>query len=97
MPKLVVHDTDRTYLVDLRPGESLLLGRSLDCDLPLAAQRASRRHAELLASATGHALRDLGSTNGTMVNGAPFTGDAALKDGDVLDLGGCRIEYRSRP
>jgi pSer/pThr/pTyr-binding forkhead associated (FHA) protein len=97
VPKLVVHDTDRTYLVDLRPGESLLLGRSLDCDLPVAAQRASRRHAEVLASATGHALRDLGSTNGTTVNGAPFTGDAALKDGDLMDLGGCRIEYWSRP
>jgi pSer/pThr/pTyr-binding forkhead associated (FHA) protein len=97
VPKLVVHDTDRTYLVDLRPGESLLLGRSLDCDLPLAAQRASRRHAELLSSATGHALRDLGSTNGTTVNGAPFTGDAALKDGDLMELGGCRIEYWSRP
>jgi pSer/pThr/pTyr-binding forkhead associated (FHA) protein len=97
VPKLVVRDTDRTYLVDLRPGESLLLGRSLDCDLPLVAQRASRRHAEILAGAAGHALRDLGSTNGTTVNGAPFTGDAALRDGDVLDMGGCRIEYRSRP
>jgi pSer/pThr/pTyr-binding forkhead associated (FHA) protein len=97
VPKLVVHDTDRTYLVDLRPGESLLLGRSLDCDLPLTAQRASRRHAEVLSSATGHTLRDLGSTNGTTVSGAPFTGDAPLKDGDVLELGGCRIEYWSRP
>ena len=97
MPKLVVRDTDRTYLVDLRPGESLLLGRSLDCDLPLSAERASRRHAEIVAGAAGHSLRDLGSTNGTTVNGAPFTGDAALKDGDVLELGGCRIEYWSRP
>ena len=97
MPKLVVHDLHRTYLVDVRPGESLLLGRSLDCELPLAAQRASRRHAEIVAVATGHALRDLGSTNGTTVNGAPFTGDAPLKDGDALDLGGCRIQYWSRP
>lgn len=97
MPKLIVHDTDRTYLIDLRPGESLLLGRSLDCDLPLAAERASRRHAEVLACASGHALRDLDSTNGTTVNGAPFTGDAPLADGDVIDAGGCRIEYWSRP
>lgn len=97
MPKLIVHDTDRTYLVDLRPGEALLLGRSLDCDLPVSAERASRRHAEILPVASGHALRDLGSTNGTLINGAPFAGDTALKDGDLLDLGGCRIEYRSRP
>ena len=47
--------------------------------------------------AIGHALRDLDSTNGTTVNGAPFTGDAPLADGDVIDAGGCRIEYRSRP
>lgn len=97
MPKLVVHDTDRTYLVDLRPGESLIVGRSLECDLPIAAQRASRRHAEIVAGDSGYTLRDLGSTNGTTVNGTPLTGEATLEDGDALDLGGCRIEYRSRP
>jgi pSer/pThr/pTyr-binding forkhead associated (FHA) protein len=97
VPKLVVHDCDRTYLVDLRPGESVLLGRSLECDLPLSAERASRRHAEIVAGPSGHTVRDLGSTNGTTVNGAPLTGEAPLADGDALDLGGCRIEYRSRP
>ena len=97
MPKLIVHDVERTNLVDVRLDESLLLGRSLVCDLPLSAPRASRRHAQIVPSGAGHVLRDLGSTNGTTVNGAPFAGDAALRDGDVLDVGGCRIVFRSRP
>ena len=98
MPKLVVQDEDRTYLVDLSAGESLLVGRSRECDLPIAASRASRRHAQILASAGGsHQLRDLGSTNGTVLNGAPLGAPQRLEDGDVIDLGGARLVYRSRP
>ena len=97
MPKLIVTDQERTYLVDLRPGESVTLGRSTDCELPVSAARASRRHAEIAAQGEGHVVRDLGSTNGTNLNGAPFLGDAALRDGDVVEAGGCRVVYRSAP
>lgn len=97
MPTLIVRDTDRTCLVDLRPDETLVLGRAADCDLPLAAERASRRHAEVRPGEGGHRVRDLGSTNGTRLNGAPLAGEAALADGDELDLGGCLVVYRSRP
>jgi pSer/pThr/pTyr-binding forkhead associated (FHA) protein len=97
VPKLFVQDEDRAYVVDLRPGESLELGRSRDCDLALSAERASRRHAKILGVDGGHAVQDLGSTNGTLLNGAPFTGSRALFDGDVLEVGGARIVYRSKP
>lgn len=97
MAKLVVHDVERTYLVDLAAGESLSVGRSQDCDLPVAAPRASRRHALIGPYGGGHMVRDLDSTNGTTVAGAALAGDRPLGDGDVIDVGGCRIQYWTRP
>ncbi len=112
MAKLIVKDRDRTYLLDLRPADEVIVGRSQDCDVPIEAPRASRRHVSFEpARGTvrmedtaaeeeamgGHVVRDLESTNGTLLNGAPFPGKALLKDGDVVDAGGCEIVYRSHP
>jgi pSer/pThr/pTyr-binding forkhead associated (FHA) protein len=97
VPKLFVQDGDRSAIVDLRPGESVRIGRSEDCGITVRAPRASRRHAEIVATAGGHAVRDLGSTNGTLRNGAPVESDVPLEDGDVLELAGARVVYRSRP
>lgn len=94
MAQLIVQDTEQTYLVDLAPGESLVVGRSHDCDLPVAASRASRKHAAFLADGDGHQISDLDSTNGTLLNGAPFQHDTRLRDGDAVDVGGCTILYR---
>jgi pSer/pThr/pTyr-binding forkhead associated (FHA) protein len=94
---LIVKDADRTYLVDLREDESLTLGRSARSDLPLTAPRASRHHCEIRAAHGRHLLRDLGSMNGTTLNGAPFEGDVPLAEGDVVDAGGCRFVDRSTP
>jgi pSer/pThr/pTyr-binding forkhead associated (FHA) protein len=95
MAKLIVLDVDRTYLVDLAPGETLRVGRSAACDLPCRAPRASRRHCAFVPRGEGHAVRDLGSTNGTLLNGAPFAEEAPLHDGDLVDAAGCRIVYRA--
>lgn len=97
MPKLVVTDADHTWLIDIEAGESLVVGRSHDCDIPISAARASRRHAEIRAAQVGHRVVDLGSTNGTLLNGAPFSGEAPLDEGDVLDVGGCHLTYRRDP
>ena len=97
MPKLIVTDQDRTFLVDLRPGESLVVGRSTDCDLRIQAPRASRHHCEIAAAESGHLLRDLGSTNGTSLNGGPFQDGTPLADGDLVDAAGCRLVYWGQP
>lgn len=94
MAKLIVRDVEQTYLVDLAEGETLVVGRSHDCDLPVGAQRTSRRHAEFRAAGAGHEIVDLGSTNGTLLNGAPFEVRARLSDGDVVDVGGATVLYR---
>ena len=96
MPKLVVHDSDRTFLLDLEADETLVVGRGTRCEIPVHAPRASRRHCRVVPLGGGHGIEDLGSTNGTTVNGAPFPDVQAHADGDVIDAGGCRIVYRIR-
>ena len=97
MAKLIVQDAGSTFLLDLPSGEALVVGRSHDCDVPISAPRSSRRHAAFLADGAGHRVSDLDSTNGTLLNGAPFKHDTRLADGDVVDIGGCKILYRTLP
>jgi pSer/pThr/pTyr-binding forkhead associated (FHA) protein len=97
VPKLIVKDAHAEFLVDLAPGESVTVGRGEACDVRIEAERASRRHAEVCARGDGHAVRDLGSTNGTTLDGVPLTGERALRDGAEVGLGGCVLVYRSRP
>ena len=56
----------------------------------------SARHASIVRQGESFLLRDLGSTNGTFVNGTRIAGDVTLKDGDVITLGqnGPRVEFR---
>ena len=68
----------------------IVLGRSSGCHLVLADDSVSRRHAELLVSDGRWHVRDLGSTNGTWLNGRQV-GDAEVRPGDVLHLGACEL------
>ena len=98
MPKLLVQDIDRTYLVDVRPDETVTVGRARDCDVPIETPRASRRHLVLEAGpAGGHRVRDLASTNGSLLNGIRLEGESHLNDGDEILVGECRIVYHARP
>jgi hypothetical protein len=56
--------------------------------------RISRRHAELLVSDTGLTLIDLGSKNGTLLNGARMAGQVALVPGDVMEFGSAKFTYQ---
>lgn len=66
---------------------SLIVGRDPACDLVIDDVEVSRRHARLLAQGGGYTIEDLGSTNGTFVNGERARGIVALKPDDVLRLG----------
>ena len=76
MPQLLIREKgnrdEEIREVDLELGE-LSIGRSLDCDLPLDNQTISRRHASLTSTSEGFILNDLGSANGTWVNGNRIT------------------------
>ena len=68
------------------------IGRHPDQDLILDSNAVSGRHAELRAAGDGIELADLGSTNGTLLNGEPLTGVAPLREGDILQL--ATLEFR---
>lgn len=77
--------------IRLRRGR-YLLGRADVADICLANQHVSRRHALLVKNAGGFSIMDLGSTNGTYVNGMRFSGDQSLTIGDVVKIGDYQIE-----
>jgi transcriptional regulator with GAF, ATPase, and Fis domain len=67
--------------------ESLVLGRGEECSLRLEDGRMSRRHAEVARHAGRWIVRDLGSRNGTFIDGQRIDGNATPNDGAVLTLG----------
>ncbi len=79
-----------TYELYLR---DMVIGRQTDCDVVLADENVSRRHAELIPSADTFELSDLGSTNGIKVNGKTC-GRAVLKDGDAIEIGTVKLWFR---
>jgi adenylate cyclase len=71
---------------ELRAGLPLVLGRALSSDLPVLDPTVSRRHAELLVEPSTVLLKDLGSSNGTFVNGGRVE-SASLVAGDRVVFG----------
>jgi len=67
--------------------ESFLIGRDPACDLHIQDIEVSRRHARLIAQSSGFVLEDLGSTNGTFVNGERVRTVTVLRPGDEIRLG----------
>ena len=64
----------------------LWLGRSDKCSVYIADPRASRRHAEIRWDGETSTLSDLGSANGTFLNGRRITGTETLRDGDEITV-----------
>lgn len=68
-------------------GTNALVGRAPDCDLQLSDTFVSSHHASLQVTPEGLVVQDLGSTNGTFVNGAQVEGPLLLRPGDELAIG----------
>jgi S1-C subfamily serine protease len=80
-------------------GDRFTIGRDPACDLVLADERVSRRHAVLRVHADGRAdVYDAGSANGTLVNGQRIVGPVLLTGGEAIQVGGVLIlTSRERP
>ncbi|HEX5493260.1 MAG TPA: FhaA domain-containing protein [Mycobacteriales bacterium] len=87
---LAVDGSDRAY--DLRIGSNVI-GRGQDADLRLPDTGVSRRHADVRFDGQAALLHDLGSTNGTTVNGQQVQ-SWQLQHGDVIRLGHSTLVYR---
>lgn len=68
-------------------GNMLTIGRDADNDISLDDEQVSRYHARLLLQEDQIILEDLGSTNGTLVNGKPVTGQHVLQPADIISIG----------
>jgi pSer/pThr/pTyr-binding forkhead associated (FHA) protein len=71
---------------------TIRIGRRSDCDYPLNDSKVSREHARLIVSQQTLAIEDLGSANGTLINGEPLKRLRRLETGDVFELGAQRFE-----
>jgi FHA domain-containing protein len=74
--------------------ELMTIGRLAECDIVVNDSGASRRHAQIRTADGVSTVTDLGSTNGTKVNGRDVQ-SAPLSDGDRITVGATQIEYRS--
>ena len=91
-PQLVLLTDDqpvKTLIVERR----IKIGRQADNDLVVVDPGVSRHHAEVINENGTCTLHDLGSTNGTYVNGSVVT-EHALRDGDRISLGSTVVEFR---
>ncbi len=75
----------------------LTIGRSPTCELVVEDSNVSRRHAQLVLDAGTATLIDLGSRNGTLLNGVHLAGKAGLKPGDRIQVGPVVLAFDPDP
>jgi pSer/pThr/pTyr-binding forkhead associated (FHA) protein len=76
-------------------GGAVVVGRGRDADLVLVDELVSRHHARVSPHGPAAVVEDLGSRNGTFVNGEAIHGPTRLEPGDQLQLGVTLVELRS--
>ncbi len=97
-PALVWVDAAGRALSRVLPASgSVLVGRDAGADVPLGDPSVSRTHAAVLRWENGWTLLDLGSRDGTTLNGRPVTDGTPLRPGDVVRCGERRAPGRRRP
>ena len=92
--KLISTEGDQAF--ELKGAATLVVGRALNSDIPVFDPTISRRHAELTVGADGVQVRDLGSSNGTFLNGSAVTEGRAAA-GDVVTFGKVAFHLRETP
>ena len=100
MPRLSIHlpDGSEKTIVLPKNGEYFArIGRDEHCEIVLPFQSVSGEHALLQFKEGGYVLEDLGSTNGTKINGLTPMVAATLYDGDEIALGDARLRFAEEP
>ncbi len=91
---LLGRERGRVYTIS---AGSCVAGRGRGCDLVLASEIVSREHARLEVVSTDLRVADLGSSNGTFINGARVVGEATIHPGDVLSVGDVALRLHLAP
>ena len=82
--KLVGTSGEQT--IDVKPGATLIVGRAVNSDVPIYDPTISRQHAQVSVQNDGVMVKDLGSSNGTFLNGSRIT-EAVAQPNDVVMFG----------
>lgn len=85
--------TYRGYSIELGPGETIV-GRGLDCRVRFNDAAVSRHHTRFFVEGSKVTVEDLGSTNGTSVNGEKLSGVRLLENHDEIAIGRRKLEVR---
>jgi len=94
MPRLIAMDGDEpVHEFVLKPGQTSI-GRSPKNNIQVPEDGVSRQHAQVVFGNDGYHVKDLGSQNGTSVNGSRVT-DHVLVDGDIVQVGTQKFLFRS--
>ncbi|GAG52644.1 unnamed protein product, partial [marine sediment metagenome] len=91
MPSLRIRNGDKVG-DPIELGERVTLGRSHECDVQIKDIESSRVHAELFVRDGEYYIRDLKSSNGTIVNGTEID-ECALEHGDRIEIGSIIVEF----
>jgi len=93
-PRLLVeHATGLQEGSEYELATDLLLGRGKHADIQLSDRFASSRHARIVRQGEMAVIEDLGSTNGTLLNGEPLRGPQPLHAGDRIRIGDSEFSY----
>jgi len=90
---LIIHQGRGTGARFLLDQDSVIVGRHPDAHVFLDDVTVSRRHAEFRRHGTVFSVRDLGSLNGTYLDGVLFDGEMPLRDGQDLQVGKFRLTF----
>ena len=92
--RLLMVKSETQQGLEIEVNDARVLGRSEEADVLLDDPYASEFHMRLVAQENGLVLHDLGSTNGTYVNGRRVTAPTALRRGDSVQVGKTVMEVR---
>lgn len=95
MPRFIIDEKDQRTVLEIDK-ERILVGRSVDNEIAVMDLRASRLHCRLERHGEQYLVVDLGSQNGTRLNGH-LVDRAALKSGDEIGVGSARIWFDKAP
>ncbi|HEY5526317.1 MAG TPA: FHA domain-containing protein [Candidatus Anoxymicrobiaceae bacterium] len=95
LPQLIVITADRNVGARYMLGDDLRVGRAANSNVVIDDTYASQQHARIFANDDTFFVEDLGSTNGTYVNGRKISYPLELRVGDRIKIGKTVFEFRT--
>ena len=89
VPVLIMHKGQMAGQRWPLESDVMTIGRAADCEITLVERPVSRYHVRIYNQGDRFTIEDLGSKNGTRLNGSPLVGSSTLQDGDEIEIALC--------